>query len=590
MSPEEEIEAIQIEMELRRRKRDSSSPVVSSTTTEEVAVETPQGDVAVDASVQTDEAEPKKNWEAMTPRERFGLMVSKFPQYAKKEVLGAAEAGKGMAVRTAGPTLGQFIGRYTKIPGADRVLGAVGGAIGEGVAQSMEDEPMRIGAIGGAALSGAILGKPLSPSSTVREVATEGGKYAAANVAESTVGSLYDRGELPSTGEVAADVVAGGLGAKGAQILSQVPDFSAAARQTERQRMMKMRNDAFKAVQKEGIVLPPHELGEGSDIIASIGGKAALSQDSSIRQAPAWQRMVREDLGLSKEALPISRNDLKNLREDLAAPYKELDVIHKESKKQLEERLSALSKISDPREAEIIADSTAMRESLAILEKWTGADVEALKKARNRAQNAFDSFKKGDPNAYEPWQAAKAEAAAIEQAIEDAALSLGDDKLLNRLRDSRKKIAQSYTVEEALNPATGLVDPAVFGKQLDFGEPLTGNLKKIADFQLAFNRDAVEATRVPNPNVNNLGSMNSLQQASRGDLAGGVGAVVGSTMGKPVRSYLLSDFVQKGLLQGGEKQNFASALARYLSENSLETRPNSETVIEETVTTDIPAQ
>src|SRR5690606_16625620 len=138
-----------------------------------------------------------------------------------------------------------------------------------------------------------------------------------------------------------------GLGAKGAQILSQVPDFSAAARQTERQRMMKMRNDAFKAVQKEGIVLPPHELGEGSDIIASIGGKAALSQAASQRNAPAWQRMVREELGFSKEALPISRRDLTNLRDELAEPYRELDVIHKESKKQLEERLSALSKISD---------------------------------------------------------------------------------------------------------------------------------------------------------------------------------------------------------------------------------------------------
>lgn len=501
-----------------------------------------------------------KGWENLSPMERVGLLALSLPKYVKEEVVGKAE---GVAERAIPPALGQFLGRVTRIPGLDRLGGAIGGAGGELLAEVREGGDIKPGRVLAAAGSGAITGKPLAGAG-MNEVTKEGLKYAGAGLGGELAAEIVDEGKLDPS-RLAAAAGSSFVGAPAARALS-----SRSVVQTPDDALNALRDQTFRDVRKWGVVVPPSELGKGSDMLASAAGKAATQQQAAKMNQFAWQKAAREDIGLSPQGVPIRPSELKDLRTELGAPYREIQTIQREAKQHLDERLRALAKESDPHAAMIAMEQPAMKESLSILNTLASADVDALKSARNAAQRSRRAFFAGDPNAYEPWQTAKAQAEQLEDAIERAAASLKDETLLSRLKESRQAIAKTYSVEDALNVGNGFVDPLSFGRQLANGEPLTGNLEKIGKFQLAFRREAVEAGRVPAPGVGNLGSQLSVGMASQGDAPGMIGAVANATIGRAARPFLLSDMVQDAMLNPVERQNFAAVMARYLAENEAE--------------------
>lgn len=571
MTPEQELELIDIELELRKRKPASSEttiPLPPAPVVEEAPpAPSPEGEShplgLVDRIATTLKA---RGWKNLDAEERILLLAASAPRYFGQEILGIGKSAEGMLERSIGPAAGQAIGRASRVPGAERLLGGIGGVAGEAIAEKREGGPIKPGRLASAFISGLVKGRGLS-NATAGEVAKEGAKYAGVDAVGTTAEAVIDRGELPSATELA--VRAGGA-ATGAPIAKA---FSVASlRENAREPLFQMEDETLRALRKEGVVIPPHEIGMGSDTLASFGGKAALQQEASKRNQFVWQKLARDEIGLGKEALPIRQSELRAKREELGAPYREIQTIHNEAKKQLDERLAALAKEADPHAAQIAMEEPAMKESLSILSKLAAADVDALKQARSQMQKSRQAFFAGDPAAYEPWQAAKAQAEALEDAIDQAGQSLKDDGLLNRLRDSRKRIAQTYNVEEAVNPGNGFVDPVVFGRIiLNQGEDsLSGKLKDIGKFQLAFRREAVESSRTPAPGVGNVGSMATTIMASRGDAPGLVGAAANMTIGRAARPYLLSDFVQNNMLNPQERQNFAASLARFIAENAAE--------------------
>lgn len=470
-----------------------------------------------------------------------------------------------LGIRAGGPAAGQSVGAMTGPAAVIAVpaLGALGGAISEYIALKREGKDASLGKIIGAAISGAIPGASMAKAG-MKEVAKEGTKYAGGELVARTAESEIDRGELPSAVEAASAVVDGVGGAVAGRVMSRV------AEKTSEQALNEMRDQSFRDVREFGIVVPPSEMGKGSDTISSMAGKAATTQVAAKRNQFGWQKAVREELGLGREALPISKSELKAIREESSAPYQKLQSVQAEAKTQLEEQLASISKSSDPHAVEMALNEPATKETLETLAILAAADVDALKEARKTMQRQREAFFSGNPEAYEPWQAAKSQAEALENAIEKAASILPDKKLPGQLKEARKRIATTYSVEDTLNPGNGFVDPAKFGSQLLNGEPLSGNLEKIAKFQLAFRREAVEAGRVPAPGVGNLGSQLSMGMASQGDAPGMIGAVANATVGRAARPFLLSDFVQNDMLNPVERQNFASVMARYLAEREAE--------------------
>jgi len=467
-----------------------------------------------------------------------------------------------LGVRSAPAALGQYGGSFfgPLSPAAVPLLGGVGGVVGEVSANAMEHSPNTAGKIVSAFITGAIPGAPLAKAGT-RQVLREGAKFAAGEVAATEAQSLIDKGELADSGDVAMRA-AGGFSSAGAAKL-----FSVAKELSEERKLYALRDKAFKDLQPEGVKIPPHEVGQGSDVLSSVGGKAALSQQAAKENQYAWQKLTREEIGLSKEALPIKPEELKALRDQYAEPYQKIQEISEAAKKRVAEVEKGFNEASGGQELAIKQDDAAKK--LADLQIQAGADVDLLKDIRMKAQRAYRSMAE-NPNAYDDWQKYKIMAEALENNIEQAAALSGDNTLLKRLRESRKKLAQVYEVEDALNPSTGLVDPVSFGRTLDRREPLTGNLEKIAKFQLAFNREAVEATRVPAPNVGNIGAKAAASNASRGTLSGIVGGITDLTAGKPARGYLLSKQYQEHLARDPEYQNFLALLARFGTQKESE--------------------
>lgn len=491
-----------------------------------------------------DQEAMRQQWAASTtPGERLGVMLaSAGPK--------AADMVKTMGIKGAPVALGQVLGqRFFGPPGrmAGGAAGALVGSTADQIRQiSNGTQPsFSFGQLAGDVVSGAL------PRQAGRgaNAAMQGVGNVAAKAAEVGI----DEGRLLNLKEAGAAGITGAGGAEMERLMAKQNRALKAG-------LMKDRDAAFAKLRPEGVVLPPHEIGrEGTGILSSIGGKTALQQEASKRNQGVWNKLARADLGLTKEELPISRKELEAVRVAAYEPYEAIKQISANAQAQAKQLLNAPSG-----HGLAVQMNTPAAQKLLI---EAAADVDGLKLARFKAKSAYDSFKAGNPGAYDAWQAAKQEADTLDNKILAAAQSAGDPKLVERLNASRERISKSYAVQRATNPATGLVDANDLGQQIWEDVPLTGNLRKIGDLALSFQREAVEAGKVPSPNVGNLGSSLSMGMASQGNPAGVVGGIMHGTLGRGARPFLLSNWMQNSY--GAPQQakfdpaQYAALMGRY---------------------------
>lgn len=552
-----------VESYLRQSQSDAPKEEVAVA---EVATPTETAVVAAETPVQTSTEKignelKAGGWEALNRTERFNLFVRNLPGVVGRELFGLGSKAEGMAERAIPTAVGQTLGRATELPGGAQVGGFLGGVTGEVIAQTREGgKGYRPGAILGAGISGAVTGKPLA-GATQSEVMREGGKYAAGNLAGKVAETEIDEGRLPTVSET-GQVAAGSLiGAQVSKALSR-PAF-----QGKRDAIFNLENKTLRDLQGEGVLVPPHKIDGGKVVPTFLAGADVMDAAVAKRNQFAWQKLAREDIGLSKEALPISVAELDARRAQLAAPYQEIKTFQEQAADSLKTRLDDIAKNNaDPHDAAIALSDPATKASLDRLGILAAADIDELKIVRDSAKSARKAFDKGDPAAYETWQALKAKAEGLEDAIEKAAEEIGDKTLVDRLKFSRKQIAQTYSVEESLNQGNGFVDPLALGRKLANGDKLSGNLEKIAKFQLAFRKEAVEASRLSGADI---AAINAGRRPGGVSVLGGAQRAMEATVGKGAKAFLLSDFVQGNLTNPREVQNFSSILARYISENAI---------------------
>lgn len=526
-----------------------------STPTESVAVTETAAPAATPTQAIGDDLK-SSGWETLNRTERLNLFVRNLPKYFGQELIGIGKGAEGMAERTIPTVVGQNVGRASRLPYGERVGGAVGAMIGETIAQTREDgTAYRPGAILGAGISGAVTGKPLSGAGQA-EVMREGAKYAAADLAGTATATAVDEGRAPTVEEAGRSVAGSMIGAQVAKALAR-PKFQGARDQIDA-----LETQTLRDLQKEGVLVPPHKASDGFAVATSLAGSGELDAAVSRKNRFVWQKLAREDVGLSKDALPITVKELESRRAVLAKPYEEITDFQTKAADELKDRLDDISKrYQDPHDAAIALNDPQTKPVLDRLKILAAADVEELKKVRDVAKSARKAFDNGDPKAYDVWKEYQAKADDIEAAIDLAAQEVGDPTLLERLRASRKQIAQTYTVENALNQGNGMVDPLRIAQQLQDGSKLSGNLEKIAKFQMAFRKEALEASRTLGEDTRPgrvSGDISVLGLAKKG---------IQGTLGRPAKAFLLSDAIQEGLTNPQEVQNFSSALARYVSEN-----------------------
>ena len=365
--------------------------------------------------------------------------------------------------------------------GAKQMLGREDKPAIEATRVMQEQEPVS------AVVGGAASMVPLSRIPGINTVAGSAALGAATGALTPTQG---DESRLKNT---ALGGLIGG-GAQKAMNMASIPlsrIFKGAEEQAmSRASQQSVRDATIKEAQATGYVLPPTVTGGGvtAKAVESLGGKAAIGQEASIRNQQVTNKIARAEAGLKADE-PISEGTLAAARERLAEPYREIANVSPKASKALED----------------------------------------LKSARIDAKNHWQFFNRnGDPKILKQAQALDAKADKLEGVIENEAAKLANPKqfksgaaraaqeasgvqqgrdLVARLQDARKALAKNFDVEKALNVGTGDVDAKAIGRMLDKrGEKaVTGGLQTIGKFAQAFPTFAREApTGQSGPGVSKL--------------------------------------------------------------------------------------
>lgn len=283
------------------------------------------------------------------------------------------------------------------------------------------------------------------------------------------------------------------------------------------------RDETIRRGQEAGLVTPPSAINEPSFLgkrLESLAGKAALSQEASLRNQQPVNALSRSAAGLAEDQ-PINVQNLRTARQTSSAPYREI---------------SALS----PQAAR---------------------DLEAAQAARAESKLQWKHYgRSADPAAHRAATAADQQMESALDRIDQAAQAAGRPELIDSLKQARSQIARNHQVQGALNRGTGDVDPAVIGRALDNGAPLTGELETIGRYQQAFPHSMREASKVPAPGVGKTELLASALLSGGGYQASDspYGALAGLApfASGPARSALLSKSVQRMLA----KPNYSPGL------------------------------
>jgi len=265
------------------------------------------------------------------------------------------------------------------------------------------------------------------------------GEQSAANIAKGKVANAAIGGGLGVAGQFGANKLTAAFADRAA---TQAAEAAAA------QSRNALRDSALAEGRAAGYVVPKSDVAPGfiSNRLESLGGKAAIKQEATVRNQQVTNALTRQALGLPDD-LPISQNVLDNLRKTAGTAYSDV----------------------------------------ASLSPQAAADLEALKVARNEATGWFTAYNRSArPDDLAKAKAARALSDQLEQTLEAHAATAGKTELIPALRDARKQIAKTYTVERALNKATGDISAPTIGRMLNKGQPLSDGLDVVGRFNQAF--------------------------------------------------------------------------------------------------------
>jgi hypothetical protein len=299
----------------------------------------------------------------------------------------------------------------------------------------------------------------------------------------------------------------------------------------------------LEAGQKAGYVIPPSEVSPGfwNKRLEGLAGKAAIGQEAAAINQGASTAAATRALGIPADKV-ITKSVLTELRKKHGGPYREVSELPTEL----------------PLTKGYVSSTPKVITSAA-------QDLEALKQARNDSQGWYEAYKRSaSPDDLKKAKTLDATARSLDAKLANTAKAAGRGDLRAALHEARRNIAETYTVERALNPVTGDVNANVIGGMVKKGKQLRGDLKTIGEFQQTFPKYIREGAKVPTSGVSK-----SEMLAAAGLAMGGVG--VGGPMGAVAGlAPFLSTPVRKMLLSKPYQKNLASALKKNPSK-TLET-------------------
>jgi hypothetical protein len=304
--------------------------------------------------------------------------------------------------------------------------------------------------------------------------------------------------------------------------------------------------DAVRLAQQSGYVIPPTQARAslGNRLLEGLSGKISAAQNASARNQGVTNRMAARALGLPDD-VKLTPDLLADLRRQAGQAY---DVIGSTGTVAPGAAYTkALDDIAAPfRKAQAGFPNAKPSPVLDLVESLNspGFDASAaVAKVKELRTAADDAFRTGNTDI---GRASKAAAKALEDVLEDHLAKVGAPDALEQFRSARQLIAKTYTVEKALNTASGSVDAKKLGAQLAKGKPLSGELRSVAQFANQFPKAAqpVEA-------MGSLPQLSPLDWAAAGTMTASTGplGMLGLLARPAARGAALSGPVQRRLLQ-----------------------------------------
>ncbi len=370
-----------------------------------------------------------------------------------------------------------------------------------------------------------------------------------------------------STGEAFANTALGAAGGAGGQWIANRAGAAVAntqAANTLRTSQGAQKVAAAESANKAGYVIPPEDLGGGAltKLASGLGGKIKTAQQASERNQQVTNQLARQSLGMPADA-PLTGDTLKAIRQQAGQAYDGIkntgtvtaDTAYAKTLTDIGQKYTAASQAFPGAVKSEIPDLVN-----ALKQPSFSADaaVEMTKILRNSADAAFSKGDKG------LGKATREASDALEGMLERHLQTTGAPDALQAFREARQAIARTYTVEKALNAATGDVSAPILANALKRGKPLSGDLRTIAEAGQAFPKAMQALKEAPK-------SLSPLDWAVAGGGAmTGNPLALGSLAVRPaVRSALLSKPSQRAMLRGAMTPEQANPLLRLMSNEDL---------------------
>ncbi|UXY14757.1 hypothetical protein N8I74_15750 [Chitiniphilus purpureus] len=388
-----------------------------------------------------------------------------------------------------------------------------------------------VGAAGGIGLARQVGGALASPvAKAVAQRATQGPAVQA--VSSATGGASADaarQGGAGTAGQLVAGV-AGALGGAGAagRVLPKSATGVKALPPTPKQGLAKEARDA-------GYTLPPSTSNPTivNRALEGVAGKISVEQGASLKNQAKTNAMAARALGLSEDT-PLSPDVLASVRREAGQAYEAL-----RGKGPIKADAAYTKELMDA----VMKDRNAARSFPGLKKSEIERTVRALNQRVFDAGDAIDATRvlrdQADSVAMNDKALAKTYrglADSIERAMERHLARTGDKEAVDSFRAARQLIAKTYTVEKAMNPATGDVNAQKLGGMLARQKPLSGDLLQVARIAQAFPK-ATQEIRSSMPGISPLDSTAALGTAVIAQQPG----LLGSVLGRPLaRSLILS--------------------------------------------------
>lgn len=375
--------------------------------------------------------------------------------------------------------------------------------------------------------------------------------------AATTEGDALERVKAAGFGAVGG---AGGkyLGDKLGQGARWLAD-QAQARFAASQAASAQRMAAAQSAAQSGYLIPPADLKPGAmvEALSGLSGKIKTAQVASQRNQVTTNQLARKALGMADDA-PLTAEGLDAFRTGAAQPYRDISAMgdFAANGAKLPGSVNVKSGI-DP----LLGGKTQSVNAAELVRAWKQSNHDATGFFRAYARDA-------NPETLAKAHAAASAAKQIDDFLAQSLETAGQGEALAALKEARRQIAKSYTVEKALNAQTGDVSAQVLARELAKGKPLSGELRQIAEAGLAFPKATQALKEAP-------------KATSPLDFAFGLGTAAGT--GNPLamlaigarpaaRELLLSQAMQRAALREAAGQGLLTQMPAGLLDQELTRR------------------